>query len=335
MLVVHHVKLTSLLRGPTTTNTLYVNGNTVLNVTHGTTLVAGAMTIHNLLNVNSTATFEGPTTFNNTLNVTEGGAFIEGGTEILGGVIIEGGTDASGESIFKDADKIATFQSSGANSFIELENNNGATDGTSLGYFDDGNSNYFYINAPTPNFGDLVINEFGLVGIATTTPSFKLEVNGTAGKPGGGFWSNSTSDRRLKKSIKSYNHGLQEILQIRPVWYQYIDRFDLPVNQDFVGIIAQEIQEIAPYMVGVTKHQNEEGEIEEYLNFDGSSLTFMLVNAVQEQEKTINEQKEIVEKQQIQISQLLDEMVEIQKLLRAQVMESEGMEKMLVSRMEK
>ncbi|MEM9991823.1 MAG: tail fiber domain-containing protein, partial [Bacteroidota bacterium] len=118
----------------------------------------------------------------------------------------------------------------------------------------------------------------GPLSIQTTTSNYSLQVNGNAGKPGSSLWIVS-SDKRLKKNIKDYEDGLEQILQIRPVWYQYNGKLGLPSDKEYVGIIAQEMQEVAPYTVGAFQDE-EKGE--EYLDFDGGALTFMLVNAVQE-----------------------------------------------------
>ena len=62
----------------------------------------------------------------------------------------------------------------------------------------------------------------GSVGIHTQAPSFTLHVNGTAGKPGGGSWSNS-SDRRLKKNIEDLDGSLDQLMKLRGVTFQYKD----------------------------------------------------------------------------------------------------------------
>jgi|GEM_PF-1407655 len=84
------------------------------------------------------------------------------------------------------------------------------------------------------------------VGIGTGAPTFTLEVNGTAGKPGGGSWSNS-SDRRLKKNIADMEGVLDRLLKLRGVTYEYIDPEairELPGTR--LGMIAQEVEEVFP-----------------------------------------------------------------------------------------
>ncbi len=123
----------------------------------------------------------------------------------------------------------------------------------------------------------------GNVGINTTAPGYTLEVAGTAGKPGGGSWA-VTSDARLKQDVKPYSDGLQQLLLINPVRYHYNEASGYSTRPEYVGVIAQELKEIVPYMVG-TYQKNEM----EYYNVDNSAMTYMLINAVKEQQKLIQD----------------------------------------------
>jgi hypothetical protein len=125
---------------------------------------------------------------------------------------------------------------------------------------------------------DSVIN----VGIGTTTPDFLLEVDGDAAKPGGGDWSNS-SDRRLKKDVKPFMDGLKKVQEIDPVMYHYNALSGYDTTIAYVGVIAQELREIAPYMVGTYEMAGEE-----YLKVNASAMTYMLINAVKEQQDLID-----------------------------------------------
>jgi len=60
----------------------------------------------------------------------------------------------------------------------------------------------------------------GNIGIGTNAPNYLLEVDGSAGKPGGGSWSNS-SDERLKDITGEYTYGLEEIALLNPVTFYY------------------------------------------------------------------------------------------------------------------
>ncbi len=117
-----------------------------------------------------------------------------------------------------------------------------------------------------------------------------LETGGTASKPGGGSWT-ATSDARLKENIEPYTDGLAQLKNINPVYYHYNQQSGYDTKRQHIGVIAQEMQKIAPYMVGSFKKEDKE-----YLNVDNSAMTYMLINAVKEQQKEIEELKELVKK---------------------------------------
>ncbi len=123
----------------------------------------------------------------------------------------------------------------------------------------------------------------GNVGIGTTGPTAKLSVNGTANKPGGGTWA-VFSDRRLKKNVNTYSEGLEVLNKIKPVTFQYNGKADIAdTDSRYVGVIAQDIQEIAPHTVRTVDYNNTEtGERGQYLEFDPNALTYMTINAVKE-----------------------------------------------------
>ena len=131
----------------------------------------------------------------------------------------------------------------------------------------------------------------GPVGIGTSAPGFWLEVNGTAGKPGGGSWS-VTSDARMKENVLPYTDGLSMLLKINPVKYHYNQLSGYDTKPEYIGVLAQDIKSIAPYMVGSFQKKGET-----WYNVDNSAMTYMLINAVKEQQLTID-------KQQLQIDEL-------------------------------
>jgi trimeric autotransporter adhesin len=138
------------------------------------------------------------------------------------------------------------------------------------------------------------------VGIGTSSPGYNLHVNGTAAKPGGGSWT-VASDRRLKKNIRPYTEGLPEINRIVPVWFEYNGKAGLPTGQSYVGVIAQDMQKIAPHAIGEFSYDNGEGQVERYLDYDPNALTYSLVNAVQELSAEITKLKNQIEILQKQI----------------------------------
>lgn len=102
-----------------------------------------------------------------------------------------------------------------------------------------------------------------------------LTIAGNAFKPGGGAW-NIPSDARLKKDIVDFNDGLSVINKIHPVSYHYNGLLNFSTEQSYIGVIAQELKQVAPYMV-----QKMNGN-EEYLQVDPNAMTYLLINAVKE-----------------------------------------------------
>ncbi|HPS77766.1 MAG TPA: tail fiber domain-containing protein, partial [Thermoanaerobaculaceae bacterium] len=120
-------------------------------------------------------------------------------------------------------------------------------------------------------FGDKVF-----IGATATDPgSNLLVVNGAAAKPGGGSWA-TWSDARLKDVHGSYDRGLDDILQLRPVTYSYTkdNARNLPSDRSYVGFVAQDVQQVFPE--AVTE------ESDGYLTLDDSSINAAVVNAIRE-----------------------------------------------------
>ena len=134
--------------------------------------------------------------------------------------------------------------------------------------------------------------KYGLyVNNATSPSGYAVLVNGSAAKPGGGSWTTS-SDQRLKENIHPYYDGLSQLMKINPVYYHYNAKSGFNTKPEYVGVIAQELKEIAPYMVGTFSSLKDN---KEYFSVDNSAMTYMLINAVKEQQKQIEELKRAVE----------------------------------------
>lgn len=133
------------------------------------------------------------------------------------------------------------------------------------------------------------------IGYGNWVERFRFETTGTARKPGGGSWA-ATSDRRTKKDINPFTDGLDILTQINPVTFKYNGLYNTADDgQNYVGIIAQEVQKVAPYMIGTYQAPKspENKELEEILNYDGGTyMLYVLVNSVKEQQKQIEELKE-------------------------------------------
>ena len=88
------------------------------------------------------------------------------------------------------------------------------------------------------------------VGIATTSPSYTLEVNGDAAKTGGGTWT-STSDARLKENIQDANLDVcyDTVKNLKLRRFKWRDDVEGITDKNVIGWIAQEVEEILPKSV--------------------------------------------------------------------------------------
>jgi len=158
----------------------------------------------------------------------------------------------------------------------------GNTDGLLVGISDNGLNTYFhsYENGnmyfATNGTTRMTMLAGGNIGIGTIFPDQVLTVDGNASKSvGGAFWA-TFSDRRLKDLHGSYSKGLSEIIALQPVVFNYkVDNpLDLPSENEEIGFIAQEVQEIFPEAVSVTRSG--------YFDLNVNAINVALVNAIKE-----------------------------------------------------
>jgi hypothetical protein len=138
----------------------------------------------------------------------------------------------------------------------------------------------------------LYVRSDARVGIGTTTPGGQFELSVDQGrKPGTNTWT-VFSDERLKDIHGPYSKGLNEILKLNPVTYNYKnvgERTFAPevLKTTAVGFSAQEVQKVFPEAVGV----DDDG----YLNFNMHAILVAYVNAIKEQQAIIEAQKMEIE----------------------------------------
>ncbi len=145
----------------------------------------------------------------------------------------------------------------------------------------------------------------GNVGIGTDNPNYVLHVNGGAGKPGGGSWSNA-SDARLKDVQGEFTRGLAAIETLQPIYYNYKkdNPLGLPSQKQYVGFIAQEVQKVIPEAV--------ETEKSEYLHLNNDAILWTMFNAIKELKAENEMLKEEVSKVDMLEKQLASIMQKLQ-----------------------
>ncbi len=124
----------------------------------------------------------------------------------------------------------------------------------------------------------------GNVGIGTYTPAYRLEVStDSAAKPSTNTWT-IASDSRVKENIRPYSKGLDALLQINPIEYDYNGKANFIQGYGGIGIIAQDVLGIIPEGVSTyfRKLNPEDEEDTELYNFNSHPLTYIMINAIKE-----------------------------------------------------
>jgi hypothetical protein len=128
----------------------------------------------------------------------------------------------------------------------------------------------------------MVIDSAGNVGIGTVTPSFTLSVNGSAAKSGGGSWSN-ISDERLKTIKGHFNAGLEAVMQLQPIRYEYAPDNALGVKAtgEHIGFGAHAVRQVIPEAVTEDDHG--------YLLINNDPILWTMLNAIKQQQHEIEQ----------------------------------------------
>lgn len=152
------------------------------------------------------------------------------------------------------------------------------------------------------------ITNIGRVGIGTATPGGQFELSLDQGrKPGTATWT-IVSDARLKTIKGSYEKGLEEIVKLNPIVYNYKNGSDRKfetelLQKPFAGFLAQDVQKIFPEAVG----NDEDG----FLNLNIHPILIASINAFRDL-KRLNDQ--LLEENKILKSKLDDVVNRLERL---------------------
>jgi trimeric autotransporter adhesin len=169
-----------------------------------------------------------------------------------------------------------------------------------------------YCFGPAYSWDEIVMDLFNIrMGIGVLNPSYQLQLaSNSAAKPGSSSWT-VASDQRLKQDVKGFTDGLSMVRGIRPVTYHYNKASGYDPNPEYVGVLAQELREVAPYMVHETQLTTPEGKSGDYLAVDFGAMDFVLVNAVKELDAELQTQ---LVKNEVLESSLADLRAEVEAL---------------------
>jgi hypothetical protein len=155
--------------------------------------------------------------------------------------------------------------------------------------------NGFANQAPARSNGYLRFSYGGTPGTTTIMKLWQggnMEVFYGAIKPGGGSWT-ASSDRRVKKDVTLFTDGLDTIEKLNPINYTYNGLAETREGFKGIGFIAQDVKDIAPYMVTTQqkKLHPDDAEMTEVYYLDPSALPFLNLNAIKELDGEVNQLK--------------------------------------------
>lgn len=259
-----------------------------------------------------------------------------------------------GELLVIQSNKIATFQSNSENSFIQLTNNGVDTGGTSIGYHEASDTNYFFINAPGGDFNDFRIDHRGRVVIGKPTNlAAQLSVYSTSENFfQAGLYAKSESPSGFGVYARAYGTGSSGVVGFGEGcdfkagggggmdycssssrrWKSNIKNLSNPLDllaglrgvsfdwnaehggQRDIGFIAEEVGEVLPEIVMYEANQIDA------VGLDYSRMTPLLVEAANAMRAEYQGQ---LSEQQSEIDQLRTEMNALKELIQAITMDTE------------
>lgn len=141
----------------------------------------------------------------------------------------------------------------------------------------------------TSELNGMVIKENGFIGMGNSAPTVRLQVTGD-------IIANSiagSSDARFKTNISPITNSLQKVLALRGVHFNWnTTAFPERMFSDkkTIGFIAQEVEKVVPEIVQT------ENTPEQYKSVHYDKVVALLVEAIKEQQKQINQLKKQVKK---------------------------------------
>jgi hypothetical protein len=147
-------------------------------------------------------------------------------------------------------------------------------------------------------FGGVIID--GNVGIGTTAPSTRLAVDGLTSSQAGRTICSDTSGNfyyyagscvsssiKYKTNIQNLGIGLETLLKLRPVTFEFKKDYGGYDGTTHMGFIAEEVEKVSPLLVDYNN-----GEVS---GVRYNEMTALIVKSIQEQQKEIEDLKKEVD----------------------------------------
>lgn len=247
--------------------TTYTGGSLSLS---GNLSIGGVLTTTNITTTNVVDTNISTGTLNATSLITPSSFVAQGTFNTFGSVITNSSSGSIGIKKSPDTN-------------MRLDINGGWA--TGLGGIDDGGSNCLSITLNDAELGSY--SHMALIRAGQSVTFLKLEtnnhfyiINGSSGvihPPGQTYWA-ANSDRRLKKNIQNLEYGIDQIMELNPVRFDY--KTDTTDDSSRIGFIAQEVLPIVKESVSGSEDTN--------YGLSMTELIPVLVNAIKDLKKIVS-----------------------------------------------
>ncbi|NNL92343.1 MAG: hypothetical protein HKO66_08945, partial [Saprospiraceae bacterium] len=117
----------------------------------------------------------------------------------------------------------------------------------------------------------------------------------------------NTSDRRDKKNIASMPYGINEILALNPIIYQWKESMDSGFK---LGLIAQDLEEVLPEVVKKHDYKVSEEDESVFTRVEADRLGVYYSDIIPVLVKGMQDQNEIIEQMRVELDALKKELAD-------------------------
>ena len=184
------------------------------------------------------------------------------------------------EGVFKVANPSATSQA--------MTISNASSGGDT--YIANGNGNTIFFGVPTLNTTNIEVQGVAMAeayrGRFNTSYYTDHEDTGDSIRVAGDIVAFYSSDKRYKENIKPIESPIEKVKAISGVTFEWNEKSHKETGKKDIGVIAQEVEEVLPEIVQTRDNG--------YKAVDYQKLTAVLIEAVKDQQKQIDELKSII-----------------------------------------